>query len=201
MADNLRYYMNQKNVSRTELCRDLGFKYTTVAGWLTAEKYPRIDKIEIMAYYFGITKADLVEERTGGSTIAVIQIPVYGTIPAGIPMEAIQQILDIEEAPAEWAKGGKSFFALQIDGDSMSPNYLDGDVVIFQKQPTCENGQDCCVMVNGLDATFKRLFKNEKGITLQPLNPVYEVKVYSTDEVKHLPVTVLGVVYELRRKF
>ena len=63
MADNILYYMNINNKTRNDLCHDLGFKYTTLTGWLTAEKYPRIDKIEMMANYFGITKADLVEER------------------------------------------------------------------------------------------------------------------------------------------
>ena len=63
MADNILYYMNLNNKTRNDLCHDLGFKYTTLTGWLTAEKYPRIDKIEMMANYFGITKADLVEER------------------------------------------------------------------------------------------------------------------------------------------
>lgn len=63
MADNILYYMNLNGKTRNDLCRDLGFKYTTVTGWLTAEKYPRIDKIEIMARYFGINKSDLVEKR------------------------------------------------------------------------------------------------------------------------------------------
>ena len=63
MADNILYYMNLNNKTRNDLCHDLGFKYTTLTGWLTAEKYPRIDQIEMMANYFGITKADLVEER------------------------------------------------------------------------------------------------------------------------------------------
>ena len=63
MADNLIYYMNLKGISRKDLCNDLGFKYTTVTGWITAEKYPRIDKIEIMANYFGISKSDLVEKQ------------------------------------------------------------------------------------------------------------------------------------------
>ena len=64
MADNLAYYMEEKNVTRVDVCRDLSLKYTTLTGWLTAKKYPRIDKIELLAHYFGITKADLVEERT-----------------------------------------------------------------------------------------------------------------------------------------
>ena len=63
MAENILYYMNQHEKNRNDLCRDLGFKYTTVTGWITAEKYPRIDKIELMANYFGVSKSDLVEKR------------------------------------------------------------------------------------------------------------------------------------------
>ena len=74
MADNILYYMRLHGKTRNDLCRDLGFKYSTLSGWLTAEKYPRIDKIEKMANYFQITKADLVEARgsyprTGGNVI------------------------------------------------------------------------------------------------------------------------------------
>lgn len=64
MAENIRYYMRQKQIDRKELCEALGFKYSTVTDWLNAEKYPRIDKIEMMANYFRISKADLVEQRT-----------------------------------------------------------------------------------------------------------------------------------------
>jgi len=77
MADNLLYYMNRKGISRGDLCRDLDFKYTTVTGWLVAEKYPRIDKIEIMAHYFGITKADLVEEKAPSATTEKAFVDMY----------------------------------------------------------------------------------------------------------------------------
>ena len=62
-AENLQRYMEQHGVDRNKLCADLDFKYTTVSGWLSAEKYPRIDKIEILAHYFGIKKSDLVEDH------------------------------------------------------------------------------------------------------------------------------------------
>ena len=61
-AQNLKRYMDKAGVDRNRLCSDLGFNYTTVCGWLSAEKYPRIDKIEIMANYFGVSKAELVED-------------------------------------------------------------------------------------------------------------------------------------------
>lgn len=64
MAKNIQYYLDLKGKDRNEMCRDLGFKYTTVSNWLQGVKYPRIDKIEMMARYFGITKADLVEDHS-----------------------------------------------------------------------------------------------------------------------------------------
>lgn len=66
MAENIQYYLDLHHKDRSDLCRDLGFKYTTVSNWLQGVKYPRIDKIELMARYFGISKADLVEKRSEG---------------------------------------------------------------------------------------------------------------------------------------
>lgn len=63
MARNIRYYMELNRVNSTEICKTLGFKQSTFSNWINAKIYPRIDKIEMMANYFGITKADLVEER------------------------------------------------------------------------------------------------------------------------------------------
>ncbi|MBQ1536593.1 MAG: helix-turn-helix transcriptional regulator, partial [Ruminococcus sp.] len=62
-AKRLHYYMEQKGVDRRQLCDDLNLKYSTVSEWLSANKYPRIDKIELLADYFGITKSDLIEEK------------------------------------------------------------------------------------------------------------------------------------------
>lgn len=125
---------------------------------------------------------------------------IYGTIPAGIPMECIEDIIDTEEISADMLKGGKQYFGLKIKGDSMEPDYLDGDVIILQKQDDCESRDDCVVMVNGNDGTFKRVFKNENGIILQPLNNKYQPIIYSNEQIENLPVRILGVFEELRRK-
>lgn len=125
---------------------------------------------------------------------------VYGTIPAGIPMECIEDILDTEEISADMLKGGKQYFGLRVKGNSMEPDYLDGDIIIFQKQDDCENGDDCVVMVNGNDGTFKRVFKNENGIILQPLNNKYQPMIYSNEQIENLPVRIIGIVEEIRRK-
>lgn len=63
MAKNIKYYLRANGVSQTDMCNTLGFKMSTVSDWLHARTYPRIDKIELMANYFGIEKSDLVENK------------------------------------------------------------------------------------------------------------------------------------------
>lgn len=128
-----------------------------------------------------------------------IRIPVLGSIPAGIPIELIQDILDYEDISEEMLKGGKEYFALKVKGNSMEPKYLDNDTIIILKQDNCESGQDAIVMVNGDDGTFKRIFKTDNGITLQPLNNEYMPMFYSNEDIKNKPVRILGVVKEIRR--
>ena len=200
-AKNLQYYMNLNNKSRTDVCRDLEIPYSTFTDWYNANIYPRIDKIQLLANYFSIQKADLVESRnTLANTSNSAVVFVYGTIPAGIPMECIEDVIDTEEIPSEMLKGNKQYFGLKVKGDSMEPEYLEGDTLILLRQENCESGDDCVVMVNGFDGTFKRVFKNENGIVLQPLNNKYSPMVYSNEDIEKLPVRILGVVEEIRRK-
>lgn len=125
---------------------------------------------------------------------------VYGTIPAGIPMECIEDIIDTEEISADMLRGNKQYFGLKIKGNSMYPDYLDGDTIILEKTDDCESGDECCVMVNGSDGTFKKVIKNENGIILQPLNSEYQPMFYTNEQIKSLPVKIIGKVVELRRK-
>ena len=64
MSKNILYYMDINGKTRQDMCDALGVKYTTFTDWVKGNTYPRIDKIELMANYFGISKADLVEEHT-----------------------------------------------------------------------------------------------------------------------------------------
>lgn len=199
-SKNLKYYMTINNKTRNDICKDLDFKYTTFTDWYNGNIYPRIDKIEMLANYFRIEKSDLIENKDKIARSSSAVVFVYGTIPAGIPMECIEDIIDTEEISAEMLRGGKQYFGLKIKGNSMYPEYLDGDTIILQKVDDCESGQDCVVMVNGNDGTFKRVFKNETGIILQPLNPEFQPLIYTNEQIKSLPVKVVGKIVELRRK-
>lgn len=198
-AKNLNYYMNINQKDRNDLARDLDLPYTTITSWCKAEFYPRIDKIQLLANYFNIQKSDLVESKSRTKNNPAL-VFVYGTIPAGIPMECIEDIIDTEEISADMLRGGKQYFGLKVKGNSMEPDYLDGDTLILERTDDCESGDDCVVMVNGNDGTFKRVFKNENGIILQPLNSEYAPMVFTNEQIDNLPVKVIGIVEEIRRK-
>lgn len=66
MAENIQRLMDSKGIDRNKICADLGFKYTTFTDWVKGKTYPRIDKIEMMANYFGVNKSDLVEKHIEG---------------------------------------------------------------------------------------------------------------------------------------
>lgn len=130
-----------------------------------------------------------------------VRIPVLGRVVAGIPIEAVEEILDYEEITPELAATGE-FFALQVKGSSMEPTLRDGDVVIVKKQPTVDSGDIAIVLVNGNDATVKEIKESPSGITLIGHNvAVYTPKFYSNREIEELPIQIIGKVVEMRRKF
>ncbi|MCI7194333.1 LexA family protein [Acidaminococcus fermentans] len=130
-----------------------------------------------------------------------VRIPVLGRVVAGIPIEAITDIIDYEEIPAQMAKSG-TYFALQVKGRSMEPTLHEGDVVIVRQQPEVENGEIAIVLVNGNDATVKEVKEGPDGLTLIGHNVgVYSPHFYTREQIRDLPIRVIGKVVELRRKF
>lgn len=186
--------------SRSDICKDLGFAYTTFTSWETGVNYPRIDKIEMMADYFHIEKSDLIEDKSaeGDSTRKGIRIPILGKVVAGIPVEAITDIEGWEEIPSKMAIGGE-YFALRIKGSSMEPKLLEGDIVIVRKQNDVDSGDTAIVLVNGDEATVKQIKKTDTGIMLVGLNvEVYQPHFYTNKEIEELPIQIIGKVIESR---
>lgn len=210
MAQNIKMYMEDKGISRKEFCKRLGFAYSTVTDWLNAEKYPRIDKIEMMANFFGVSKADLVEPHTATPaqpparkvTHYTYRIPVVGRVAAGQPILAQEEIIDYEYIDERLHKGGDQYFGLVVKGSSMEPTIHDGDTIIVRVQETVENGQIAVVLVDGEDATVKEVKESEEGLTLIGHNvAVYTPHFYSREEVEKLPVRIIGRVIQSISKF
>lgn len=202
IAENLKNLRAKYKLSQKELATIAGVSDKAVSTWENGIKEPRMGAIQKIADHFGLLKSDLIEDKPIlGTKKLATRIPVLGRVVAGVPLEAITDILDWEEIPESMAKTGE-FFALQVKGDSMEPTLHDGDVVIVRKQPNVESGEIAIVLVNGNDATVKEVKESPAGITLIGHNvAVYTPHFYTNDEIQSLPITILGKVVELRRKF
>ena len=203
IADNIKQIRERYDLTQDELGEIAGVSGGAVSTWERGTAEPRMGAIQRIADRLNISKADIVTDRDSAHTDSVqptsIRIPVLGSVPAGIPLEAIEDIVDWEDIPIEWTAGGKEFFSLKVKGDSMYPKFLEGDTMILRKEDDCENGDICVVYVNGDDATLKKVVKKQDCIILQPLNNAYEPRVFDyNDELN--PIRIAGVVVEIRRK-
>lgn len=202
MAKNIKKYLLLRQKTQKDVCRDLKIKETTFSDWMNAKTYPRIDKIEKLANYFGIEKSDLVEDDSvKKSSIPVYEIKILGKVVAGIPMEAIEDITGTIRITNPDAANGH-YYGLRVVGSSMEPEMHEGDLLIIHEQDYFDSGDICIVYVDGHDATVKKVQKSKAGITLIGYNTVvYPPHFYSAQEVESLPVRVVGKVVEVRRKY
>lgn len=200
--ERLRKARNAFGISQKDLAKRLFISQQAYAKYETGASTPNPETLAAIAkeinvsvdYLLGQTPNPVVKPAS-----TAVRINVYGSVPAGIPVEAIEDIVDWEEIPSSMTTGGQEYIGLRVRGDSMYPKYMDGDTLIIRLQPDCESGQDAVVYINGYDATLKKVIKKQDCIILQPLNPSYEPRVCSYNDEDE-PVKILGIVVEIRRK-
>ena len=186
-------------LTKRELAKRIGVHESSINKYEKGLVDIPLSKISELSRVLNVTEAYLMgwedEQKLQG-----LKIPVLGTVAAGIPISAVEDILDYEEVPQSWENQGE-FFALKIKGDSMEPRMESGDVVIVKQQSDANSGDTVIVLVNGDDATCKKLQKTDNGIMLVSTNPKYPPMFYSNEEISTKPVVILGKVVELRSKF
>ena len=190
----------EQGMSMSELARRVGTAKSAISRYFKGTREFPLNKVGEFASALHTTPDFLLGMEYEPQAPQGLQIPVLGTVAAGIPISAVEDILDYEEVPQSWENQGE-FFALKIKGDSMEPRMESGDVVIVKQQSDANSGDTVIVLVNGDDATCKRLEKTENGIMLVSNNPKYPPMFYSNDEIVTKPVVILGKVVELRSKF
>ena len=193
---NLKALREKQGYSQKEFAQKCKIGISTYNQYETGRRQPDLQTLEIIAANLNRS----VDEILGRTPRKGIKIPVLGSVAAGIPISAIQDILDYEEISEEMANKGE-YFGLKIKGESMAPTISNGDTVIVKPQQTAENGDIAIVLINGDEATCKKIKKMPEGIMLIPLNSDYEPIFYSNKEIEQLPVRIIGKVEELRRKF
>lgn len=202
ISKRIKEAIEERGISYQALQKKSGIPKSAIQRYASGdtEKLP-IDRVIKIANALSISPGYLMgwedskREKTQG-----IKIPVLGSVVAGIPIEAIEEIIDYEEISEQLAKTGE-FFALQIKGDSMEPRMYDGDVVIVKKQEEVNSGDVAIVLVNGDEATVKRVKIDDNGIMMIPFNSKYTPWFYTAEECESLPVRILGKVVECRQKY
>lgn len=202
IADRIKKFRTDKNLTQEEVAEYLDTTPQTVSRYENGIRKVDQDILFALAKLFKKSINDFFPSLNKEQSIEnnYILIPVLGIIKAGVPIEAQENIIEYIDIPKVWLKGGKKYFGLKITGDSMSPKYLDGDIVIFEKQYDFISGNECAVLINNHDATFKKIIKNGEGIILQPLNPKYEIQYFTKEDIEKLPIVILGIAKEVRRK-
>lgn len=208
MAENIKYYMDLNNKSRNDMCEALGFKYSTFTDWVNGKKYPRIDKIEMIANYFGIEKSDLVEKRDKSLHEGAIpyvpepmvNVPLVGSVNCGTPLFAEDNIEGYIPTPESDLQTGETYFWLRAKGDSMiNAGIHHGDLLLIRQQADVDNGDIAVVAVNGDEATLKRVKKQENALILQPENPACEPKIFVGKDMENIHIR--GRLMQLRKEF
>lgn len=207
-SERIRELRKMRGMSQQDLANKLDLNKVAISQYERGVRRPSIDIVSALCDIFNVSSDYLLGEDD--MTIRIVntdeikkldsprRIPVLGRVAAGIPIDAIEDIIDWEDI-AEDAPG--EYFGLKIKGDSMMPRIVEGDVVIVHSQPDAESGDVVIVQINGDTATCKRLAKYDTGISLISFNPMYAPINFTNEEIKDLPVTIIGKVVENRQKY
>lgn len=198
--ERLKTLRIQRKMTQSELAKKIYISQPAYSKYEVGTASPNPETLSKIADALDVSVDYLLGSDSQPARPGYIRIPVLGRVAAGIPIDAIEEVIDWEDISAE-AAGDGEYFGLQIKGHSMEPKISDGDVVIVRRQPDVDSGDIAVVLVNGDDATVKRVKKSPQGVTLIPSNPAYEPMYYSNKEIESLPVQILGRVVELRAKF
>ncbi len=213
MARNIQKYMDLQGIDRTTLSKRLGVSYTTLTDWIKGNTYPRIDKIELLANYFGIAKSDLVEDKL--TDIQSIYNKLHPNRQNKVFNFAQRQLEEQNKVvplvgstaanPTELTYGDpiydevvstdvpeKADCAIIVRGDSMEPMFKDGSIVFYKRQETIESGQIGVVEIDGDGVTLKKVILDYENnqIILRSLNKKYYDRILNNDEARVIGVIV-----------
>lgn len=197
----LKQLCEAKGTSITKVTSEMGWSTSLGTNWKNGMT-PRGSKLQALAEYFGVPTGYLLGEENVvdiPKNPKYKEIPVFGCVAAGVPIEAIGDAIDTEQLSPD-TDLSYEYCGLVIHGDSMYPKFMDGDVAIVRLQNDVESGDTAIVFVNGQEATCKVVKKVEDGIELHSINPNYGVMYFTPEQVKSYPVKIWGKVIELRRK-
>ena len=203
-GNNLAFYLERSGKTQKEVADIVGVAPSTVHAWLQGSRYPRMDKVELLAELFGIRKTDLIEAPGQMSDLLtaipnllplrVQKLPLLGEIACGEPLLAEEHI-EIYVAAGDDLHAD---FCLRAKGDSMiGARIHDGDIVFVRKQDTVEDGEIAAVLIDG-EATLKRVYYDrEQGIlSLYAENPRFRTMHFSGPRLDQIRILGKAVAFQ-----
>ena len=201
-SKNLTKYIDASGKSRIDICKELGVAYSTFSEWANGRKYPRIDKIELIANYFGIKKSDLIEEpklkKIPYHAEGMELIPLVGKVAAGYNCHAEENITEYIRTDADSLKTGYDYFWLEVKGDSMEPTIQEGDLVLVQEQDTLDSDCFAVVIVDNEDGLVKKVSIDSGKVVLFSINPYYPPRTFEKEDMNR--IRIVGKVVEVKRR-
>lgn len=195
--------MEKAEMNATELSEKTGISKSAISRYLSGGYIAKQRNLLKLSRALHVDPkflfSDAVEELD--ANLKVYRIPIVGKVVAGTPIDAIENITDYIRVTNPAAADG-SYYALHVTGASMEPEMREGDLVIVHKQDYFDSGDICIVLVNGNEATVKKVIKSDQGLTLIGFNAtVYPPHFYNARQVEELPVRVIGKVKQVRRSY
>ena len=195
----LRLLREESNMKQESLANLLGINRASISLYESDKRKPSHKILMKYAEIFNIS-IDYLLGNENNARADKYEVPVYRAVSCGNPFIADEDIIDFEEISPKLKTQG-DHFGLRLKGQSMEPNFKEGDVVIVRKQSTVDSGDIAIVRVNGDEATMKIVEKSPEGVTLIATNTnVFLPKFYNNHEIETVPVEIIGKVIEQRRK-
>ena len=213
VGKRLKEARERNKITLEEAGKKVDVHKSTVLRWENGETEKiKLPILETLADYYNVNPAwlagfdvpmekNLTTHKIDELGNSVIPIPILGTVKAGYDYLAQENWVGTIDVETSLVGNGKDYFALKVHGNSMSPVLIEDDIVIIKKQNDFENGDIVVAIINGDEATIKKGKKSDSSILLQPLNPSYEPLIFTYDEMKTIPVEIIGIVKQLKREF
>lgn len=198
--NRIKFLREEKGLYQKDLAKLLDVSIPAINYYENEKRAIDTDTASILADYFNVSIDYLLGKSDTRSTLVTInKIPILGTVKAGYNWLAEENIVDYITIK-ENMPNIKEYFALRITGDSMLPLLSDGDLVIVHSQDDVESGQTAVILINGEEATVKKIIKTNEGIELHAMNPYYPVKKFTFEDMKNIPVKIIGRVRQAKIK-
>lgn len=204
VGERLKRAREINNITLEEAGEKVHVHKSTILRWENGETEKfKIPTLEILASFYDVNPAWLMGYDVPMKSIPIdniekIKVPLLGTVKAGYDYLAEENIVGYESIDNVSDK--ENYYALTVTGDSMEPLFSDGDIAIVHKQDDFESGNTCIILINGDEATVKKVVRMEDGIDLIAMNPYYPTRHFTKKDMQDIPVKIIGKVIEARKR-